>query len=199
MRPTSGRTPNCGASGRCKVNRHWWTRAARATAKRPAIIRRCAWRRGRWNGWNWMGTSNSETAAAFLEQLRERPGGWLNVIWDNASARDWSKIWRGGAGSSESSRTEPEAGEPAGATARTATPTRPSGAGPERKPRAICACAARRRCRSGSANSCRVDSRKDEVKRRCRTVLRSRSVTLLRNSRFDSQHPPNAHPTLALV
>ena len=65
----------------------------------------------------WMaleGNSNSETAAAFLEQLRERHGGWLNVIWDNAPARDWSKIWRGGAGSSESSRIEPEAGEPAG-------------------------------------------------------------------------------------
>ncbi len=44
-----------------------------------------------------------------------------------------------------------------------------------------------------------LTARKDEVKRRCRTVLQSRSETLLRNSRFDSQHPPNAHPTLALV
>ena len=37
----------------------------------------------------WMeleGNSNSETSAAFLGQLRERHGGWLNVIWDNAPA-----------------------------------------------------------------------------------------------------------------
>ena len=37
----------------------------------------------------WMeleGNSNSGTSAAFLEQLRERHGGRLNVIWDNAPA-----------------------------------------------------------------------------------------------------------------
>ena len=44
-----------------------------------------------------------------------------------------------------------------------------------------------------------LTARKEEVKRRCWTVLQSRSKTPLRNSRFDSQHPPNAHPTLALV
>ena len=32
------------------------------------------------------GNSNSETSAAFLEQLRERHHGRLNVIWDNAPA-----------------------------------------------------------------------------------------------------------------
>ena len=46
----------------------------------------------------WMdleGNSNSETSAAFLEQLRERHSGRLNVIWDNAPAhrgyavREW--------------------------------------------------------------------------------------------------------------
>ena len=42
-------------------------------------------------------------------------------------------------------------------------------------------------------------SRKDEVKRRCRTALQSRAEALLRDSRTDSQHPANAHPTLALV
>ena len=41
------------------------------------------------------GNSNNETSAAFLEQLRERQGGRLNVIWDNALAhrgeavREW--------------------------------------------------------------------------------------------------------------
>ena len=42
-------------------------------------------------------------------------------------------------------------------------------------------------------------SRKDEVRRRCRTVLQSKAEALLRNSRPDSQSPTNAHPTLALV
>ena len=42
-------------------------------------------------------------------------------------------------------------------------------------------------------------NRKEEVKRRCRTVLQSRAGTLLRDSHSNSQHPGNAHPTLALV
>ena len=44
-----------------------------------------------------------------------------------------------------------------------------------------------------------LSSRKDEVRRRCRTVLQSRAETLPRDSRPDSRHPANAHPTLALV
>ena len=42
-------------------------------------------------------------------------------------------------------------------------------------------------------------SRKDEVRRRCRTVLHSRAEALLPDSRPDSRRPANAHPTLALV
>ena len=42
-------------------------------------------------------------------------------------------------------------------------------------------------------------SRKEEVKRRCRTVLQSRAEGLLRDSQPHSQRPANAHPTLALV
>ena len=42
-------------------------------------------------------------------------------------------------------------------------------------------------------------SRKDEVQRRCRTILQSRAEALLRASRPESRHSPNAHPTLALV
>ena len=41
--------------------------------------------------------------------------------------------------------------------------------------------------------------RRDEVKRRCRTVLQSRADGLLRNSQPNSPRPVNAHPTLALV
>ena len=44
-----------------------------------------------------------------------------------------------------------------------------------------------------------LTSRRDEVKRRCRTVLQSRAERLPRNLRPDSPRPGNAHPTLALV
>ena len=37
------------ASGCRGESRHWWTRPVRGTEKRPATIRRCAWRRGRWS------------------------------------------------------------------------------------------------------------------------------------------------------
>ena len=42
-------------------------------------------------------------------------------------------------------------------------------------------------------------SRRDEVKRCCRTVLQSRAEEIIRNFRPDSHDPANAHPTLALV
>ena len=42
-------------------------------------------------------------------------------------------------------------------------------------------------------------SRRDEVKRCCRTVLQSRAERLPRNRRPHSQKPGNAHPILALV
>ena len=44
-----------------------------------------------------------------------------------------------------------------------------------------------------------LTSRKDEVRRRCRTVLQSRAESLLRDSRPESPYPANAHHTLALV
>ena len=44
-----------------------------------------------------------------------------------------------------------------------------------------------------------LTSRRDEVRRRCRTVLQSRTETLPRDSRPDPYHPANAHPTFALV
>ena len=42
-------------------------------------------------------------------------------------------------------------------------------------------------------------SRREEVKRRCRTILQSRVERLPRNLRPDSQRPEIAHPTLTLV
>ena len=40
--------------------RLWWTRPARAMAKRPATTRQCAWRPVRWSGWTWRGTATPE-------------------------------------------------------------------------------------------------------------------------------------------
>ena len=64
----------------------------------------------------------------------------------------------------------------------------------------MCARGAGRRCGkwwvkflAGLAN------RKDEVRRRCRTVLQSRAEALQPASRPDSQRQTNAHPSLALV
>ena len=42
-------------------------------------------------------------------------------------------------------------------------------------------------------------SRRDEVRRRCRTVLQSRAEALLPNSQPNSPPQANAHPTLGLV
>ena len=44
-----------------------------------------------------------------------------------------------------------------------------------------------------------LSNRKDEVKRRCRTILQSKAEALRQDSQPDSRHHPNAHPTLALV
>ena len=37
--------------------RLWWTLPVPATGRRPATTQRYAWRRGRWNGWNWVATA----------------------------------------------------------------------------------------------------------------------------------------------
>ena len=44
-----------------------------------------------------------------------------------------------------------------------------------------------------------LTSRRDEVRRRCRTVLQSRAEALPRDPRHDSSPQANAYPTLALV
>ena len=61
------------------------------------------------------GNSNSGTSEAFLEQLRERHSGQLNVIWDNAPAPlRQAQEWRGGTGISQDARdTGAAAGESA--------------------------------------------------------------------------------------
>ena len=146
----------------------------------------------------WMeleGNSNSGTSVAFLTQLKEKHPGPLRVSWDNAPAHRGEAV-------REYLRT-PElelrlvnlpgyspdfnADEAVWGWAR------------EEVTGNLCLgsrAAVQERVGKFLAG---LSSRKDEVRRRCRTVLQSRAETLPRDSRPDSQHPANAHPTLALV
>ena len=154
----------------------------------------------------WMeleGNSNSGTSVAFLKQLREKHPGPLQVIWDNAPAHRGEAV-------REYLRT-PELelklvnprfheGRLCRGTARTSTPMRPSGAGREKRATGNLCLGSREAVQERVGKSLAgLSSRKDEVRRRCRTVLQSRAETLPRDSRPDSKHPANAHPTLALV
>ena len=143
----------------------------------------------------WMeleGNSNGESSVAFLERLRERHGGRLGVIWDNAPAH------RGPAMRSYL--------ETPGlnlrlvtclATARTSTPLRRSGAGQGKRPPETSAWEPKPWCSTGSTTLFSgLCSRKDEMRCRCRTVLQSRAGALLRDSLPDSGHTANAHLTL---
>ena len=148
--------------------------------RRPATIQRCA---SRWNGWNWRATATAGSDATEGKASRAAAG----------HLGQWPTAVR------EYLRT-PELElrlVNLRATARTSTPMRLSGAGRERRPLAICAWGAS--AGEGRQILAGLSSRKDEVRRRCRTVLQSRAETLPRDSRPDSQHPANAHPTLALV
>ena len=136
----------------------------------------------------WMeleGNSNSGTSVAFLTQLKEKHPGPLRVSWDNAPAHRGEAV-------REYLRT-PElelrlvnlpgyspdfnADEAVWGWAR------------EEVAGNLCLgsrAAVQERVGKFLAG---LSSRKDEVRRRCRTVLQSRAETLPRDSRPDSQHP----------
>ena len=141
------------------------------------------------------GNSNSETSAAFLEQLREKHGGGLKVIWDNAPAHRGEAV-------REYLRTpdlnlqlinlpgySPDfnADEAIWGWAR------------EEATGNLCLVSRAAVQEKVSSFLTGLASRKEEVKRRCRTVLQSRAQALLPDSPTSSSHNPNAHPTLALV
>ncbi len=146
----------------------------------------------------WMeleGNSNSGTSAAFLEQLRERHPGPLNVIWDNAPAHRGKAL-------REYLRTPG-----LGLRLVNLPGYSPDFNGDEaiwgwaREAATGNLCLGSRAAEQERVGGflAGLASRKDEVRRRCRTVLQSRAEALLRNSRPDSQSPTNAHPSLALV
>ena len=110
----------------------------------------------------WMeleGNSNSGTSVDFLKQLKGKHPGPLLVIWDNAPAhrgeamREYLRTPGLGIGLVNPRFHE---GGLSRAIARTSTPVRPSGAGRERRPLAICALGPRRRCRRESVDSSAV-------------------------------------------
>ena len=141
------------------------------------------------------GNSNSQTPAAFLRQLRERHTGPLNVIWDNAPAHRGEAV----RGYLRTPGLElrlvnllcysPDFNADAAvwgwvreeATGNPCLGTK-----------------SRVQERVGSFLAALV-SQREEVKRRCRTVLQSRAEKLLRDSQPRSRPLENAHPALALV
>ena len=146
----------------------------------------------------WMeleGNSNSETSACFLRQLGERHHGPLQVIWDNAPAhrgeavREYLQTPGLGLRLVNLPGYSPDfnADEAIWGWAR------------EEATGNLCLgtrAAVRERVGSFLAGLAR---RKEEVRRRCRTVLQSRAEALQPASLPDSLHPANVHPTLALV
>ena len=146
----------------------------------------------------WMeveGNSNSGTSVAFLEQLRGRQGGRLNVVWDNAPAHRGEAL-------REYLRTP-------GLDLRLVNLP---GYSPDfnadeaiwgwaREEAAGNLCLGTRAAVQERAGNflAGLANRQDEVRRRCQTTLQSRAETLLRDSLPDSLLPVNAHPSLALV
>ena len=139
------------------------------------------------------GNSNSESSVAFLSQLRKGHPGPLRVIWDNAPAhrgdvlREFLRTPSLGLVNPPSYSPDFNAGEAVWGWARVEiTGNLCLGTGKAVQERVGTFL-------TGLAN------RKDEVKRRCRTVLQSRTERLMLHSQLDSGTTSNAHPTLALV
>ena len=146
----------------------------------------------------WMeleGNSNSETSAAFLEQLRERHGGRLNVIWDNAPAHRGEAVRGLLRKPGLNLRLINLPGYSPDLNADEAI----WGWAREEATANLClgSRAAVQERVDGFLSG--LDSRKEEVKRRCRTVLQSKAEALQQHSLPAFQPPANAHPTLALV
>ena len=146
----------------------------------------------------WMdleGNSNNETSAAFLEQLRERHGGRLYVIWDNAPAHRGEAVREYLRTPDLNLRLVNLPGYSPDFNADEAI------WGWAREEAAGNLCLGSRTAVQERVGKflAGLASRKEDVRRHCRTVLQSRAEALLRDAQRDSRRPANAHPTLALV
>ncbi len=146
----------------------------------------------------WMeldGNSNAGTSASFLRQLRERHHGPLNVIWDNAPAHRGEAVreYLGTPGLGLKLVNLPGYSPDFNADEAIWGWVREEATGN------LCLgtkAAVRERVGDFLAGLAR---RKEEVRRRCRTVLQSKAEGLLCNTRPNSLLLENAHPTLASV
>ena len=146
----------------------------------------------------WMeldGNSNSGTSDVFLEQLRERHTGPLNVIWDNAPAHRGEAV--------REFLQQPGLGLRLVNLPGYSPDFNPDeaiwGWAREEATGNLClGTKSRVQERVGNFLAGLAD-RKQEVKRRCRAVLQSRAEKLLLHSQLPCHPTPNAHPTLALV
>ena len=146
----------------------------------------------------WMeleGNSNSDTSVAFLEQLRTRHGGRLNVIWDNAPAHRGEALRKYlrtpdldlGLVNLPGYSPDFNADEAIWGWAR------------EEATGNLCLGTREAVQETVGGFLAGLVNRPDEVRRRCRTVLQSRAEALQLDSQSNSRPPGNAHPTLALV
>ena len=125
----------------------------------------------------WMeleGNSNSGTSVAFLTQLKEKHPGPLRVIWDNAP----SPPWGGGAGVPQTPELELRLVNLPGYSPDFNADEAIWGWAREEATGNLCLgsrAAVQERVGKFLAG---LSSRKDEVRRRCRTVLQSRAETL---------------------
>ena len=146
----------------------------------------------------WMeleGNSSAGTSVAFLDRLRRRHTGPLDVIWDNAPAHRGEALREYLRTPCLGLRLVNLPGYSADFNADEAI----WGWAREDATGNLCLGsreAVRERVGKFLAG---LANRKDEVRRRCRTVLQSRAEALPRDFRPDSRRPANAHPTLALV
>ena len=146
----------------------------------------------------WMeleGNSNSGTSAAFLDRLRQKHSGSLDVIWDNAPAHRGEAVREYLRTPGLELRLVNLPGYSPDFNAYEAV----WGWAREEATGNLCL-GTKALVQERVGNFLHgLSSRKEEVKRRCRTVLQSRAEGLLRDSQPHSQPTANAHPTLALV
>ena len=145
----------------------------------------------------WMeleGNSNSGTSVAFLDRLRQRHSGPLDVIWDNAPAHRGEAVreYLRQPGSELRLVNLPGYSPDFNADEAIWGWTREEATGNQ-------CLGTKALVQERVGNFLHgLSRRQDEVKRRCRTALQSRAEGLLRNPQPDSHQSTNAHPTLAL-
>ena len=146
----------------------------------------------------WMGlegNSNSGTSVDFLKQLRGKHPGPLRVIWDNAPAHRGEAV-------REYLRTpglELRLVNLPGYSPDFNADEAIWGWAREEATGNLCLGSKLKVSERVGNFLAGLASRRNEVRRRCRTVLQSRAEALLPNSQHDSSPQVNAHPTLALV